>query len=163
VKSYIISWILVAILSALAEFLIPGGRGGKLTGYVRYVAGLCILISLVPTISEGVGYIRDLSTDVSMNLIFDEAYADHHLHFMSYLSEVTQEEYETWLLNTLEEQFGITREDCEITVTMDQEGEVPMLASVGIGLSGKALLVDPHRIEGYVREKLSVACTVYAM
>lgn len=154
---YIISWILVALLSAIAEFLTPVGR---LRGHIRYVAGLCILVALIPPLAQGLDAMTDLADRLPEEIPMTEAIG-YQAYFMEYLSDLTAEEYQNWLGDRLHEVYGISREDCGITVEMREEGDLPMPASVHIGLRGKAVLTDPHALEGYVEKALGTSCTVY--
>lgn len=163
---YIYAWIIVAVLAALSELISPSGGQGKMTGHMRFIAGLCILAALLPTVKEGVLFLKDLG-ESGYESVMPELPSDgdhsYDAYFYDHLSGMTKEGAEAWVYDTLSERFSVDRQDCRVLVAVESGAEgVPVIASVNISLSGKGILANPHKIEAYVTEQLSVPCTVSA-
>ena len=161
-NEYIYAWITVALLAVLAELLLPGGRNGKLAGHVRFLAGLCILAALVPTVKEGINRLSDLA-DGDQVLTFPsiEAGQDYDAYFSDHLSDMTKEKCEAWVYEALQKHFSLPRDQCLVLVTVEADDKgLPLVASVEICLYGTAILVNSHSIETFISTQLSTPCTV---
>lgn len=161
-SEYIYAWISVAVLAALAELMLPGGKSGKTAGHMRFLAGLCILAALIPTVVEGVERLQALSEEDLLGILSSEDIkADYEARFDEQLSTMTREQCETWVYAALEERFSVSREQCYVEAVVDVTDEgVPRILSVAVCLYGTAGLKDPHSIERYLSSQLSVPCTV---
>lgn len=160
-SQYIYAWIAVAVLAALSELLIPGGKSGKLAGHIRFLTGLCLVVAFLPAAQKGVSLFQDIKDmDLSSLTASDQA-ASYQTDFQNSLQQMTQEACESWVYSTLEETFSVKREDCTVVAAVASDGqEIPEITSVSIMLRGQAIKENPHSIEAYIEGKLSVPCTV---
>ncbi len=161
-NEYIYAWITVALLAVLAELLLPGGKSGKMAGHMRFLAGLCILAALVPTVKEGIARLNDLADgDHAMTFPSVEAGRDYDAYFSDHLSDMTKEECEAWVYEALQKHFSLPRDKCFAVVTVETDDKgIPLVASVEICLYGTAMLANPHSIESYISTQLSAPCIV---
>ncbi|MBE6557979.1 MAG: hypothetical protein E7661_03080 [Ruminococcaceae bacterium] len=159
--SYIYTWITVAFLAALAELMAPGGPGGKLTGHLRFVAGLCVLLALLPAVREGVAKLQDLADNAYDLSVSEDAEKDYQQQFQASLTDMTADACESWVMTALETYFSISKDKCRVSVSVILDhNDTPSLSSVEICLLEEAILKNPHSIEKYITGQLSVPCTV---
>ncbi len=158
---YVYAWITVAVLAVLSELLLPGGKSGKMAGHMRFLAGLCVLIALLPVIKDGVIRLRDMAEGNYELALPEGEKGDYEACFRENLAHLTQEQYEAWVYDTLQREFSIGQENCIAEVSVEDHGNgVPVITAVSIRLSGKAILKDPRRIESRISTALSAPCTV---
>lgn len=164
-KTYIYSLILVAVLAALVEMLLPDGQEGRMSGHIRLITGMCILLALLPPLRQGVLFLGDLA-DGSYELTLPDGAeaqgeAGYESVFDGYLSDISRKQTEAWAYEVLSEVFGISKENVRVTVTASAgEGNVPVLENIHVVLSGKAILKNPHEIEAYIAARLGCPCDV---
>ena len=161
--AYVYSLILVGVCAAVVEWLTLGGEGSKMTGHLRMVTGLCILIACLQPIGEGITYLKNLSEgDLTATLPeVDIDHSDYNQMFNDYMGDMGKQEITTWIEQTMQEVFGISAEDVDIDVVMDTTTQdVPTPAEVYLSLSGKAILKNPHQIESYIASRLMCPCYV---
>lgn len=161
-NDYLYAWITVAVLAAIAELLAPGGKSGKLTGYLRFLAGLCILLAFLPTIKEGVKLLTNMKDgDLDTWLSGSDMTEDYEACFNESLCGLTREQCEGWIYDTLRTEFSINREDClaQVTVVESEDG-IPSVTKVSIVLSGRAVAKDPFPIRNRMSSAFSAPCEV---
>ncbi len=161
---YIYAWISVAVLATLAELMVPGGQQGKTVGHLRFVAGLCVLIALLPTLKEGVSRLYEI-TEGSYDITLPEgedAAEVYDAYFSDNMAAITREQYEAWVYGALSQAFSLSRDQVWAVIHMRAEEGLPELVSVEICLIGTGILKNPHQIKAYMEEHLSVPCTVSA-
>ncbi len=160
-KEYIYAWILVAVLSALAEWMLPGGVNSKMSGAFRFLVGLCLILAFLPVAHEGIDRIRSFGeSDIYDGWEEGEPSAAEP-YFHEYLTEITSDTCKKWVLETLVSRFGVSAAQCEVTVTVSVgANDVPEISEVYICLYGNEIFKNPHEIEAYVEEKLSASCLV---
>ena len=159
---YVYGLILVGVCVAVVELLSFGGEGGKMGGYVRLVAGLCILVACLQPLREGISYLTDLAQgEIPMpNLDHVVVPEDYGQMFDSYLGDTCQTETQTWVAETLTGVFGISQEHYQVTVTMTDEAGIFYPSEVYITLTGIGIFENPHQIEAYITAQLSCPCYV---
>lgn len=151
-----------AVAATLVELIAPPGDGGRLSGQVRLVAGLCILIALIHPLREGIALLRTMAEgDLSEILPDAEIPAEEYDSLWSdSLTKMGEQEVTCWVSGVLEREFGITSDHCRVQVICDSGGETLCVQEVRIALWGTAIWKDPHAIERYVAERLSCPCMV---
>ncbi len=158
-KEYLYAWICVAVLAALAEWILPPGAQAKTTGYVRFIIGLTLIVALLPVAREGLEHVENWRDGGSGGDLWEEPVADPYFH--EYLSELTANTCKDWVLETLMSRFGVSASQCEVAVAVSVgEDDVPKITEVQICLYGKEIFKNPHEIGAYVEGKLSVPCVV---
>ena len=164
--AYIYGIILVGVSCAVVELLSIGGES-KMKGHLRLVAGLCILVACIQPIKEGAAYIMDIANgEMEIELPQGGTYEkeDYQAMFDGAIADMTGQEIEVWVQNTLRDVFGITEDQSAVEVVMTEEKSqdtgLTYPKDVYICLTGKAILKNPHQIEAYMAEKLFCACYV---
>ena len=121
-RQYIYAWITVAVLATLSEMMIPGGRQGKTAGHFRFVAGLCVLIAMLPTVKEGLSRVYSVA-DGSYELMLpsDEAYDQNYEAFFSdHMEAITREQYEAWVYDALLREFSLPEDEVMAVIQMQE-------------------------------------------
>ena len=159
---YVYSWITVAVLAALAELLLPGGKGGKTAGHVRFLAGICILAALIPAVKESAIRIEDLMENKDeWSIPSGDATQNYTSHFEEQLSQITKEAWETQVYEFLRDEFFISREDCVVSAVVEKQADgMVAVTQITVYLSGKAVLVSPRQIRSRIEARWSVPCDV---
>lgn len=159
---YIYAWVTVAVLAALAEMLLPGGKGGKTAGHVRFLAGICILAALIPVIGESVTRIEKLMERDDPWLIPEgDASQNYEERFEEQMKGVVKEAYENQAYELLQSEFSISREDCKVSadVARLEDGTVAV-SRISVCLWGKAALAASRLVSSRLESRLSVPCDV---
>lgn len=160
-KEYLYAWILVAVLAVLAEWMLPRGIQAKMTGSFRFLAGLCLLVAFLPVAKEGIERIQSFGESDVYAEWEAEVGSAAEPYFQAYLSDVTAESCQTWVLETLASRFGVSASQCEVAVTVTVgTNDVPAISEVQICLYGQEIFKNPHEIEAYIEEKLATTCLV---
>ncbi len=158
-RQYISIWIAVVVLAVLAEWLIPGGKQGKMTGHIRFLIGLCLIVSFLPAAKAGMEFLIDLG-DESFPAVSDKTDAVYQDAFSEQISHVTQEAVENWVYEMLEQRYAVPRDHCAVVAHMVTIENLPQIQKISIVLKRTAILQNPHVIEKYVTDMLSVPCSV---
>lgn len=159
---YIYGLILVGVVAAVVELLAVGKDASRTKGYVRLMAGLCVLVACISPLREGVAYLKDMADgEFALDLPQGSGEGNHYQDmFDGYLSNTGAEEIGAWVGSILTDTFGISAEHSEIEVRMTVREGVPCPDEIYISLWGKAIIKNPHQIEDYISSRLSCACYV---
>lgn len=165
--------VLLSLGVGILEFILPGERDGKTARTVRTVAGLCVLLSLLAPITEGISLLRTLAVEgtdglrerlEASTLTPTVEPSEEPQALADRLAEAGAAEVEAWVLTALQDSFGIPP-DCaavtaQVAVTLGSDGSEDgvTLERVYISLSGRFALSNPHDIEAWFSERLG--CTV---
>ena len=161
-SQYVYAWITVAVLATLSELMISGGQQGKTAGHLRFVAGLCVLVAMLPAVKAGIYRLYEIA-DGAYEIQLpggEDGENDYNGYFSENILSITREQYEVWIYDALEREFALSDGRVVAVVHMQETGGVPALAAVDICLMGTGILKNPHEIEAYVERQLSVPCTV---
>lgn len=163
-RGYFLGLLAFAICCAAVELLTPSGEGGGVAGHMKWMSGICLLcVLLVPIVQAG-----SAGGDLLGRL---EAALDDWLDLGEEIREeyddLWQEEYEQMDLTCAEEsislllqqRFEILAGDLSVRVQADEAGE--RIATVHIGLGGRAVWLDTHKIEAYIEQTLGCECITY--
>ena len=163
-SGYVYAWITVAVLAALAEMLLPGGKGCKTAGHVRFLAGICMITALIPAVKEGTEWLGDFADDPKGWLDgMDAAAGAYSACFDEQLLSITEEAWKSSVYKLLKDEFSVSAEDCLVSVTVvkGEDGSFA-LTDMTVRLSGKAVLVSLRQVRSLIEDRLAVTCNVTA-
>lgn len=146
----------VAMGAALIELLLPGEEKSGVRQAVRLLSALIVLCLLLSPLASMLGSADDF-LQREIVLPDGESEACFGERFEEAIEQRSMAEFKELLLQYLYEEHGVEKEDCEVEVTLSEDGE---LALVRVRLSGAALLRDPEEIEAGLREKLDCCVEV---
>lgn len=160
--TYVYALILTAVTAVVVELMMPEGR---MSGVVKGVLGLCLLVTLLAPIKEGIALIRQVATgEITLPQGGDHMLngEDYQGHLRDELATLGEQEVLAWVSMTLEQVFGIASKNhtCTVTMGVAADGMTPVVERVTLILSGTAIFEDPHAIEAYIAEQLNCSCTV---
>ena len=162
--TYVYTLLVSALGLALVELVSPKGEGGKLAASIRMFAGLCLVAVLLSPIREGIRLLSSLRdgtlSERVEEMIPEEVLPDYGEVFGNTLTDVTEQEVETWTLSLLSSIYGIPAEGCAVSALCVYEDETVTIMEVRIALMGKYALTDPHPIESAVTQTLGCPCFV---
>ncbi len=173
--------LLIALAAVILEYMLPGAQNSKNAGAFRMVSGLCILAALIVPLKEGISLLSGLASGDSTlieklegnesNWTFPDP-EEYQNMLNSQLVHTSEKEVETWVIQSLESQFGIIPDSCQVKAdvssnslvhqdTASNEQSVKFsLERVWITLHGQSVLRNPHTIESWFSERLGCPCTV---
>ena len=159
-KQYLINILTLSLACGLLDMLTPAGEREGLRRGVRLLAGLCLLCVMVRPLNDLRDAISSFDLGAWARGMEREAETEYERLMEQKLTAVSREQLRGELLTMLEEQFGIGRDDCTLTVEFDDAAQTLTVRRVWIALHGKAVLSDPRPIEAAVEGVLGCECTV---
>ena len=159
-QAYLIQILTLSLLCGLIELLAPIGEREGLRRTVRLVTALCLLCLMIAPLSKARELVRTFDLGAWARGLESESKEEYERMMEQKLTAVTGEQLETELYSMLAAEFGIAREDCGLTVDLDDSGEVLAVRGVWIALRGAAVLRDPRAIEAAVESALQCPCSV---
>ena len=162
--AYILTILTASLGAAVVELLAPKGEGGRITGHVRMIAGLFLIVALLDPLREGILFLRS-AADGDLTARLEEVLPerdseDYGKVFDSTLAAVSRAEVEAFVISALGTVFGIPETDCRVEAVCEAEDGTPVLCEVRIALGGDSVFKDPHPIESYVTAQLQCPCHV---
>lgn len=159
-KAYIYALILTAVMAAVAEFLTDGGGS---SGALRTVAGLCVLLTLIQPVKEGLIWLRGAAEgelEEWVELPDDTVNAPEV--FLEQMEMISEQAVTEAVTTVLAERFGVPSGQCRVgaTVAFDASGNVVGVESVTVFLSGSSILKNPHTIKAFLEQTFGGVCTV---
>ena len=139
----------VVLAAAVADLLVPSEEGGTRQA-MHLLTALVVLILLLRPFLAFLGSAEDFwQGDVSFAET-EQGKEDFEKMLSDAVSARSAEELKTGLGALLQTEYGVAPQDCEIRVELSDTGE---LARIAVFLSGKALTVDPRKIEQDLYER----------
>ena len=149
-EQYIISVIAVGIIGSIVSVLSPEGEGGGIKKYVNLIIGLSVTLVCISPITSALDFINnlDLNTQVSDD---SEVKYEYESIFNSSYTAAEVYNLKVGIKSALCDKFSISDDECEISVTLDDKGE---LRRVLVTLYGSAIWRDGDEIEEYLTSLL---------
>ncbi len=152
---FIITLMSVALLGAVMGMLSPEGDMKK---YVRLVGSLCLLCALASPLygllSEG---------EISFEHLFSftcEPQSGYEDIYKQAIAEGARENAETALKAKLAEQFKLSEDSLDVSLTLGSEADKYFIESARVYLHSSAVFADPRDISAYINETCGCVCTV---
>lgn len=142
--------IVFSITARLIKFVLPDNSG--IRKYASMLLGLCLTAVLAIPIADivsGIGEITISPPDIGS---IEDDYSEI---FDEYIADSLYPSVEEYIYRVLEEKFSIVREDAEVFIRFDTDGDVISLEQILIFLRGKAVFADTGAITDYFEEKLT--------
>ncbi|MBO5326759.1 MAG: hypothetical protein J6A84_01390 [Clostridia bacterium] len=142
----------VVFAAAIADLLIPGEEKG---GTRQFLHILCALTVLLLLLSPFLSLLHRADGFLEGEVEWEEGEvkkSDFEKQFSEAVANRSAAQLRQGLYALLEQQYGIDAADCEITVTLDGEGE---LRRIAVFLKGAALLQDPEEIKQDLLKRFS--------
>lgn len=162
-RQYLMGLFVLALCCAAVEMLAPTGEGGALARHVKLMSALCLLCVLIAPVTalvrDGVDIkdgLQDWMSQWADGEQLKEDFADRWQEEserldIAYAAEV--------LVQMLESEFEIAASDCRVELIVAPSGE--MIEMVRVALSGRAVWVDTHKMEAYIRNTFGCESTIY--
>ncbi len=161
-NKYLLTIIITSISIGLCNIIIPKQSG--LDKSVKFIGMLIILATVLSPIIDGIKNINDETVDlVKDKLSFDAEKEKDKYEFIleDYLSDYSYDLVNDYIKNELNIKFDIASEECEVNLSIVNEGENKKISHVQVLLSGAAIFKNPYDIEQYVSSMLGAECSVY--
>lgn len=159
-SSYLLSVVGAALVVGAIGALVPGGEGDGTRRVVCFVGTLCVLCVLIAPLGTLVERFDELGDKISSIFDYEQAEEQYEQQYREYLLGYGAEGVAAALRDHICERFGLTAEQCHVSVAAgEREGEL-CVEQVTVILSGSALLRDPYELEDYIGELLGCRCTV---
>lgn len=140
----------VAVAAAIGELLMPCEEGGT-RRFLQFLTALVVLVLILQPflslLSSADGF---FSGEVEQEE--EDVRAAYEQTFSHAVANRSAEQLKRGLIQMLESEYGIAPEDCEVGVTLDEEGRPQQIRVL---LSGKGLLQSPHEIAAGLKEKFN--------
>ena len=149
-KQYIISVIAVGLIGSIVSALSPDGEGGGIKKYINLVIGLAVTLVCIYPITSALDFVKniDLNAEFSDD---SEVKAEYESIFDSSYTAAEVYNLKTGIKSALLDNFSISAEECKVSVTLDERGE---LQRVLVTLYDSAIWRDSDEIEEYLSHLL---------
>lgn len=160
-QQYLMGLFTLALCCAVVELLAPAGEGGGIARHIKLMSALCLLCTLTaPLISllQNSDAWSDLledwlegwtETEENTQQWQDRWQAESEALDITYAEQVVAEMICT--------KFALETKDVHLELVADGA----TVSEVRVALSGKAIWVDTHRIEAYIKETFGWQSTIY--
>lgn len=139
-----------SIIAKLIKFVLPSGGGLK--KYASMLLGLSLTAVLaipVANIVKSIGEITLSPPDIGN---IEDDYSEI---FDEYIAESLYPSVEEYIYRVLNEKFSVAREDAEVFIKFNTDGDVISLDQILIFLRGNAVFANTGAITDYFEEKLT--------
>ena len=160
-RQYLMGLFILALCCAVVELLAPAGEGGGIARHIKLMSALCLLCTLsVPLISLLQGSAR-----------WSEVVENWLAHWTD-----TEEDTEQWedrwraesegldiayaeqaVAEMICAEFGLQSKDIQVELIVKAQ----TVNEARVALSGRAIWVDPHRMEEYMKDTFGWQSTIY--
>lgn len=158
-NGYVTTLIGTVIICSLAAMLTPEENG--MLGYVKLAAGLCVLCVAIAPLTSFIGAVMNFELGDGF---FGDGSGDENNFGQIYeesLLGAGQSSASEGLRVMICREFGLSADDIQVNVKLNDEGEEYLPESVTVVLvGGKAILTDPHDVINYVTELLGCRCEI---
>ena len=149
-KQYIISVIAVGIIGSIVSVLSPDGEGGGIKKYVNLIIGLAVTLVCILPLSSALDFIKNINLDAYVSDVSEEK-GEYESIFDSSYTAAEVYNLKMGIKSALSDNFSISAEECGVSVTLDECGE---LRRVLVTLYGSAIWRDSDAIEEYLTRLL---------
>lgn len=163
-QGYVMGLFGLAICCAVVEFFTPEGEGAGIARHIKWMSGICLLLVLWTPLSallRGGGSVPDRLADALENWLnegeaskeeFDQIWQGEQERLdLAYAAETIKQ--------LIAEQFNLSLGDLSVQVQTDETGE--RLSLVRIGLSGRAIWIDTHKLQSFIEQQFQCESTIY--
>lgn len=165
-KNYMFAVILTAIVAAIAELMTPQGEGGGLSGHIRLIASLCILVALIKPISNGMALLKEYAQNGSFNYSISEDPSNidreegYENVFFDEVLTISESEFISAVKAELLTKFSIPPEECRIIPSVSYVKPSINIEHLTVVLKNTSIFKDPHEISEYISSLFGCECTV---
>lgn len=157
-KTYFISLVVAALIVAMIGILSPEGERGGIAKHLKLLTSLfliCVLISPLKSVAQD---LFDLANGNLDWLETDDPEEDYRQQMNDALDASSKSYFTQMLTQTLQTQFSIESGELCCQIQWSDENDELKPTKVTVILSGKAIWVNPEKIESYVTELLGCEC-----
>lgn len=159
-KQYLLNILTLSLACGLLDMLTPAGEREGLRRGVRLLAGLCLLCVMIRPLTDLRDAVLSLDLGAWARGAEHEAETEYERLMEQKLTAVSRAQLHEDVLTLLCEQLGIARENCTLTLEMDDTAQTLTVRRVWIVLHGSAVLRDPREISAAVEAALGCECIV---
>lgn len=160
-QQYLMGLFTLALCCAVVELLAPAGEGGGIARHIKLMSALCLLCTLIsPLISllQNGGELARIWedwfkgwTDTDENT---EQWEDRWQEESEQLDITYAEQVVAEMICT---KFGLEAENVQVELISDGT----TVREARVALTGKAIWVDTHRMEAYIKDTFGWQGTIY--
>lgn len=162
-QQYLMGLFALALCCAVVEMLSPDGEGGGIARHIKLMSALCLLCVLL---SPVVTWLRE-----------GESLPDHLRDFWDGLTQdaedTEQELLDRWeqeserldialaeetVAEMLETKFSLSSEDCRVSLTLDDGGNI---TCVRVALRGRGIWCNTHEMQAYIEQTFGWESVIY--
>ncbi len=158
-KSYLISLVSVSLVIALVSLLAPDGKGGGAARYVRLVAALLLICTLIAPLRSLLGGLRALANgEFALPSLELPDQADREEELQATLDASSKTYFLQALTQLLEQEFDLEAGTVRCRAQWKEENGQARPTQITVLLSGSAIWKNPKTIQNYVRDLLDCEC-----
>jgi hypothetical protein len=162
-QQYLMGLFTLALCCAVVELLAPAGEGGGIARHIKLLSALCLLCTLIsPLISllQNGGELPKIWEDWFKEWTdTDEEIKEWEDRWQEESEGLDIAYAQLLVADMIREEFGLEASDVRVELLLDEEeGSVK---EARVALTGKAIWVDTHRMEAYIKDTFGWQGTIY--
>jgi hypothetical protein len=162
-QQYLMGLFTLALCCAVVELLAPAGEGGGIARHIKLLSALCLLCTLIsPLISllQNGGELPKIWEDWFKEWTdTDEEIKEWEDRWQEESEGLDIAYAQLMVADMIREEFGLEASDVRVELLLDEEeGSVK---EARVALTGKAIWVDTHRMEAYIKDTFGWQGTIY--
>jgi hypothetical protein len=162
-QQYLMGLFTLALCCAVVELLAPAGEGGGIARHIKLMSALCLLCTLIsPLISllQNGGELPKIWEDWFKEWTDTDENTEQWEDRWQEESEGLDIAYaQLMVADMIREEFGLEASDVRVELLLDEdEGSVK---EARVALTGKAIWVDTHAMETYIKDTFGWQSTIY--
>ena len=163
-RAYVIGLFALSVCCAVVELFSPEGEGGGMARHLKWISGVCLLCALwgpLAALLKGGGEIPARIFDATEEWLaggedasegYDQLWQEEQQKLdLAYANEAIRE--------LLCQHFDQSGEHISVHAETDEMGE--RLTHVRVALSGRAIWLDTHQLQGFIQDTFGCDSTVY--
>lgn len=163
-KEYFMGLLALCICICVVELLAPAGEGEGIARHLKLLCAICLLATmispLIRLLQGGESFPRRLDSWLSEWLEGSEEKKEEYGAIWEEQWEQMDLSYaEAAITSMLSQRFSVSEQEIRVRVTVNEDGTA--IREVRVALSGKAIWLNTHEMEDYIRNTLGCESSIF--
>ncbi|MBE6620620.1 MAG: hypothetical protein E7625_04580 [Ruminococcaceae bacterium] len=163
-NEYFMGLLALCVCICVVELLTPAGEGEGIARHLKLLCAICLLVTmispLIRLLQGGESLPRRLDAWLSEWLEGNEEKKEEYGALWEERWEDMDVSYaEAAIASLLSQRFSVSDQEIRVKVTVNEDGTA--IREVRVALSGKAIWINTHEMEDYIRNTLGSESSIF--